>query len=235
MKWLWFELQSCSKPYLNFSSSVGHSSCLHTQHPISMRYKDSNEGSGQGVFTPTFINCFCFPQHGPWAQSWFNPGSAIYPTKDQVAPTAAANNWLIHSFTPSRSVSYQRGPGCSNSGPHSTDPPLQTHYEVLSFIPQKMRLLQQQQPTTDSSTPSSPQGLSQQVAQTLASSPPTWDSTEPMLQAGEGVGDMGEGVPVLFLFQWFWWGEGAWADIFMDEPWKKRTHATLQWHRITSP
>ena len=45
-----------------------------------------------------------------------------------------------------------------------------------------------------------------------------------MLQAGEGVGDMGEGVPVLFLFQWFWWGEGAWAGIFMDEPLKKVAH-----------
>lgn len=31
----------------------------------------------------------------------------------------------------------------------------------------------------------------------------TCDPTEPMLQVGEGVGDIGEGVPVLFLFQLF--------------------------------
>lgn len=45
----------------------------------------------------------------------------------------------------------------------------------------------------------------------------TCDPTEPMLQVGEGVGDIGEGVPVLFLFQLFWCGDGAWELIFIVE------------------
>ena len=38
----------------------------------------------------------------------------------------------------------------------------------------------------------------------------TLDSREPVLPAGEGVGDIGEGVLLERLLQLFWWGEGAW-------------------------
>lgn len=54
----------------------------------------------------------------------------------------------------------------------------------------------------------------------------TWEPTDPILAilAGDGWGDMGDGVPVLRLFHVFWYGDGAWAGGLDEEAadWKRR-------------
>lgn len=45
----------------------------------------------------------------------------------------------------------------------------------------------------------------------------TCDLIDPSLPAGEGEGDMGDGVDRLFQ-----WGDGAWAGCFDDEVWKTK-------------